>query len=272
MVQDLVTLIMAMSKCRECGKAVSTLAKTCPHCGVPKPVKKIKKTLKKKDTIKKTKICCSSSSCPNWLKSVSVNQSTDLSKFFCSRCGGSMKKYSAKEYQINMQRIENLQVKNLEMLDRAAMYKKLHEENQTEVSRLRKNMQSKTYTPSSTYSTQSSSSTNYKSSSNEKSAYDKFLDGTLDLATAFWLFGILGSFALSIILTLLAESVGKIFYIPFVVLNFGIIGALWECAENYKKEELQKKQSAVWGYLTQVFCVVGGLGLITTIYDIIKTL
>jgi hypothetical protein len=171
-----------------------------------------------------------------------------------------------------MQRIENLQVKNLEMLDRAAKYKKLHEENQTEVSRLRKNMQSKTYTPSSTSSTQSRSSTNYKSSSNEKSAYDKFLDGTLDLATAFWLFGILGSFALSLILTLLAESVGKIFYIPFVVLNFGIIGALWECAENYKKEKLQKKQSAVWGYLTQVFCVVGVLGLITTIYDIIKTL
>ena len=32
---------MAMSKCKECGKSISTLAKTCPHCGVPKPVKKI---------------------------------------------------------------------------------------------------------------------------------------------------------------------------------------------------------------------------------------
>ena len=31
-----------MMKCKECGKAVSTLAKTCPSCGVPKPVKKIK--------------------------------------------------------------------------------------------------------------------------------------------------------------------------------------------------------------------------------------
>ena len=44
---------MAMSKCRECGKAVSTLAKTCPHCGVPKPVKKITKKVKKKKKIKK---------------------------------------------------------------------------------------------------------------------------------------------------------------------------------------------------------------------------
>ena len=152
------------------------------------------------------------------------------------------------------------------------MDKEIHEENHAEVSSLRKKMQSKTYTPSNTSSTPSSSSTNYKSSSNEKSAYDKFADGNLDLATAFWLFGILGSFAGSLILTLLAESVSKIFYFPFVGLNAFIIIALWECAENYKKEKLQKKQSAVWGYLTHVFCVVAGLGLATTVYDIIKTL
>ena len=37
---------MAMSNCKECGKAVSTLAKTCPKCGVPKPASKLK--IKKK--------------------------------------------------------------------------------------------------------------------------------------------------------------------------------------------------------------------------------
>lgn len=31
---------MAMSKCRECGTEVSDEAKTCPKCGVSKPVKK----------------------------------------------------------------------------------------------------------------------------------------------------------------------------------------------------------------------------------------
>ena len=41
---------MAMSNCKECGKAVSTLAKTCPSCGVPKPAK----VLKKKTSTKKT--------------------------------------------------------------------------------------------------------------------------------------------------------------------------------------------------------------------------
>ncbi|MDA1380491.1 zinc ribbon domain-containing protein [Plesiomonas shigelloides subsp. oncorhynchi] len=28
---------MAMTKCRECGKDVSTEAKVCPHCGVENP-------------------------------------------------------------------------------------------------------------------------------------------------------------------------------------------------------------------------------------------
>lgn len=31
---------MAIRKCRECGKEVSSEAKTCPHCGVANPVKK----------------------------------------------------------------------------------------------------------------------------------------------------------------------------------------------------------------------------------------
>ncbi len=32
---------MAMAKCRECGAEVSDSAKTCPKCGISKPVKKI---------------------------------------------------------------------------------------------------------------------------------------------------------------------------------------------------------------------------------------
>ncbi len=33
---------MAMSNCKECGKQVSTTAKTCPNCGAPKPTEKKK--------------------------------------------------------------------------------------------------------------------------------------------------------------------------------------------------------------------------------------
>ena len=35
---------MALAKCKECGKKVSTSAKTCPSCGVPSPTKKEKNT------------------------------------------------------------------------------------------------------------------------------------------------------------------------------------------------------------------------------------
>jgi len=35
----LVFTYMAMSKCKECGKSISTLAKTCPGCGAPNPTR-----------------------------------------------------------------------------------------------------------------------------------------------------------------------------------------------------------------------------------------
>ena len=288
-----------MSKCRECGKAVSTLAKTCPNCGVPKPVKKTKKVSKKK-SIKKIKICCSSSECQNWFKPVTVNESKDLSKFSCSRCGGTVKKYSSKTEEEERRKIKEqteqiakklkkvwVHCRNYKCKDYTQMLHIYEEYINLDLCSFcgSKVMEAKMVNGKPVMPTggiydkikdkdevQSSSKNYSKNSSIEKSAYDKFFDGTLDLATAFWLFGVLGSFALSLILTLLAESFSKIFYIPFAVLNAGIIAALWECAENYKKEKLQKKQSAVWGYLTQVFCAVGALGLISTIYDIIKTL
>ena len=225
--------------------------------------KKTKKVTKKTTTAKSKKVIdlmCANSYCTAWLHPVNVPYRIDISFYKCPRCGESMKKYSAKVAEDDKRRVKGM------------MYKKLHDENAAQVTRLRESSQSKTYSPSSTYSTSSGTSSNYNKSSTEKGAYDKFLDGSLDLATAFWLFGVIGSFVVSLGLTLLAEFASKIFYIPFVIVNAGIIACLWECAENYKKEKLQKKQSAVWGYLTQVFCVVAGLGLISTILDIFKTL
>ncbi len=253
---------MAMSKCRECGKGVSTLAKTCPHCGIPKPTKKSKKVLKKtkpkinkkvkketkeiqqniekiSENFKKVWVHCSNRKCRDFTQMYQIYESY-VGHDTCNLCKSKFTKASLREGKPIMPTT-------------GASY-------------------------SASASRSSGSSVNYKSSnvsnstSAEKGAYDKFLDGSLDLATAFWLFGIFGSFIASFGLTLLAESVSKIFYIPFVAVNVGIIACLWECAENYKKEKLQKKQSAVWGYLTQVFCFVGALGLISTTIDIFKTL
>ena len=65
---------MAMSNCKECGKAVSTLAKTCPNCGVPKPATKSK--IKKKTVSKKS---ISRDIIPNIKTSEYSNESTSSS-------------------------------------------------------------------------------------------------------------------------------------------------------------------------------------------------
>ena len=46
---------MAMSNCKECGKAVSTEAKTCPKCGLPKPASKLKIKKKAPEKLSMTK-------------------------------------------------------------------------------------------------------------------------------------------------------------------------------------------------------------------------
>ena len=43
---------MALTKCPECGKEVSTSAETCPHCGYP--LKKVQKEEPVLDTVGKT--------------------------------------------------------------------------------------------------------------------------------------------------------------------------------------------------------------------------
>ena len=43
---------MAMSKCKECGKSISTLAKICPGCGAPNPTGKASSSKSKTENYK----------------------------------------------------------------------------------------------------------------------------------------------------------------------------------------------------------------------------
>ena len=43
---------MAMSKCKECGKSISTLAKTCPGCGAPNSTGKASSSKPKNENYK----------------------------------------------------------------------------------------------------------------------------------------------------------------------------------------------------------------------------
>ena len=235
---------MAMSNCKECGKAVSTLAKTCPSCGVPKPAKVLKKkTSTKKTTSTAKKINknkegiwahCRNYQCRDYTQMYKIPKSAlDFEK--CKLCGSMF--------------WEPKTVNGKPVMPSDGTYDKIQ-------NRIQK-AHDKTETSSTT-----------QTKSGEGNVFDKFNDSTLDLATAFWGFGVFGSIIVGIVCGVLTEMVGWFFNIPYVILTFLIIIGVWECAENYKKEINKKGESVVWGVLTQVFCVFSGIGLAGFVFEL----
>ena len=100
----------------------------------------------------------------------------------------------------------------------------------------------------------------------EKTVVDRFADGNLDLPTSFWLFGVVGIIVVGFVAGFLAELIGRWVMVPGVIISAAIVVCLAGNAERYVKEKKQKKQSAVWGYLTYVYCAFNGLGLIYYAY------
>ena len=100
----------------------------------------------------------------------------------------------------------------------------------------------------------------------EKTVIDRFVDGNLDLPTSFWLFGVVGIIVVGFVAGFLAELIGRWVMVPGVIISAAIVLGLAGNAERYVKEKEQKKQSAVWGYLTYVYCAFNGLGLIYYAY------
>jgi hypothetical protein len=104
-------------------------------------------------------------------------------------------------------------------------------------------------------------------SSEEQGSWDNFMDGKLDLKTAFWGYGFFGSIIVGVVCGFLAEAVGNFFILVYVITVVVLVIGLWQCASTYKKQMAQKKESEVWGVLTQVYCVVAALGLANFIKD-----
>ena len=96
------------------------------------------------------------------------------------------------------------------------------------------------------------------------------MDGNLDLAAAFWGFGVFGSVIVGLICGFLAEAVGSFFIFVYIVATIAIISGLWQCADTHKKNMTIQKQSTVWGILTQAYCILGGLRLINFIIEYMK--
>lgn len=95
------------------------------------------------------------------------------------------------------------------------------------------------------------------------------MDGKLDLKTAFWGYGFFGSILIGVVCGILSETVSSVFSIVYVISIVVLIVGLWQCASNYKKIMSKKKQSEVWGVLTQVFCAISAFSLANFIKDLL---
>ena len=235
---------MAMSNCKECGKAVSTLAKTCPSCGVPKPAKVLKKKTSTKKTTSTAKRInknkegiwahCINYECRDYTQMYKIPKSAlDFEK--CKLCGSMF--------------WEPKTVNGKPVMPSDGTYDKIQ-------NRIQK-AHDKTETSSTTQTT-----------SGQKDVFQKFAEGELDLATAFWGFGVVGSILVGVVTGFLSEAVSKGFVWGYVIVTGWIVISLWQCAETYKKKMTEQKQSIVWGILTQAYCVLGVFGLFNFIKDV----
>ena len=98
----------------------------------------------------------------------------------------------------------------------------------------------------------------------EENIFEKFYSSyTLDLATAFWVFGVFGSAIAGFIFGYLSEAVHWLFIWAYYGIVLHIIIALVTIAGKYIKKKQEKKESPPWGYLTYIYCGLGFLGLIS---------
>jgi hypothetical protein len=95
-----------------------------------------------------------------------------------------------------------------------------------------------------------------------------FLKGDVDLALAYWGYGVIGSmFAGFILIYLSAASI--IFLYLFIIVMVGFIIGLWNCASSYNERMKRNNNSTAWGVIVQILCVISSLQLINTIREIL---
>ena len=231
---------MAISNCKECDGKVSTLAKTCPHCGAPKPTHRNKKQssvkasglqLKKKRDINISStmtICCSNVHCSVWADAVDVPKKPSLKNYKCPRC--------------NSQMIEHNEEKIEEMARKARPW---------EIDQRLEKEQTETIPEK------------YIPPKPGDANYSQFLDGDVDLATAYWGYMFLGSIVVGFVAGFLTGMFGAFFSLALVFYSGWAAAGVWASAEKYKVKKIEQKQSVVWGVLAQIFSVVNVLGALS---------
>ena len=224
---------MAMSNCKECGKAVSTKAKTCPNCGVPKPTLQKKKKITKATSRKLVWAHCSNKKCRDYTEMYQI-KTVEFWYETCNLCKKNFKKAEIRDGR--------------PVMPSDGTY------------------ESRTTTHSMSQSDKKVSSST-QTTSGEKDTVSKFSDGELDLATSFWGFLFAGGLVVGFVCGFLSGAYGKGWYIPLIGYTIFVIQGTWQSAEKYKIEQKKKKQSEVWGFLAQVVCVMNGISIIGMIAE-----
>ena len=255
---------MAMSNCKECGKAVSTLAKTCPSCGVPKPAK----VLKKKTSTKKT---------TSTAKRINKNKEGIWAHCRNYQCRDYTQMYKIPKSYLDFEKcklcdsmfMEPKMINGKPIMPSDGIYDKIKKRNPiTQGIKSFKKGFNTTPEEIDAMNAQTENSSTTQTTSGQKDVFQKFAEGELDLATAFWGFGVVGSILVGVVTGFLSEAVSKNFVWGYVIVTGWIVISLWQCAETYKKEMTEQKQSIVWGILTQAYCVLGVFGLFNFIKDV----
>ena len=229
---------MALKPCRECEKKVSTEAATCPSCGVPNPTTN-KKTIKK-DKDSRIWAHCSNKRCEDFTQMYRL-YSSKLKSDTCIICNSLFKQAT----------MEN---------GRPVMPSKIDFNNKP----AKKNSNPWGSEPPKKIAP---SSTSIPTTTSNDTSWEKFMEGKLDLKTAFWGYGFFGSIIVGVVCGFLTEAVGNFFIFVYIISVVVLVIGLWQCASTYKKQMVEKKESEVWGVLTQVYCVVAALGLANFIKD-----
>jgi hypothetical protein len=298
---------MALKPCRECKKKVSTEAKTCPNCGVPNPTSsdEIKgKKFKGVIEIKKNKTTASLG-----IETLGGVFTTIIEKGSTLPATATMEFSTAEDNQpavsirvmignsdiaSNNKILANAELTGIDPAPRgvpriavnfyidekgslniSAADKKTKKGHQIKILKSGKSSSSQVSDldiPSTPWSDNSNKSKPWNQREKNRSSFDKFLDGELDLATAFWGYGVGLSIVIGLITGYLTTAVHPGWGIAYVIGTMIIIIGLWKCATSYSEQKNKEKQSAVWGIIVKVICVLSVISVLNLALDLIKML
>jgi hypothetical protein len=101
----------------------------------------------------------------------------------------------------------------------------------------------------------------------DKNSFVKLLDGELDLATAFWGYGVLGTGIVGFIFGWLSAVYSKWLIVPYIIFTAVVISRVFETAMIHIEEKEKKKESRIWGFLVIGILILSVFGLFDLIGD-----